>query len=82
MQKLRRLVHYGRRSEAATLLEETLRTNPSHSRAREELSRYLTNRPFTFEEAEHEELKKILTRLFFIQKTVWIIQHITRLFRI
>lgn len=61
MQKLRRLVHYGRRSEAATLLEETLRTNPSHSRAREELSRYLTNRPFTFEEAEHEELKKILT---------------------
>ena len=61
MQKLRRLVHYGKRSEAAALLEETLRSNPSHARAREELSRYLTNRLFTFEEAEHEELQKILT---------------------
>ncbi len=61
MQKLRRLVHYGKRTEAAALLEETLRSNPSHTRAREELSRYLTNRPFTFEVAEHEELQKILT---------------------
>ncbi|MBR5878608.1 MAG: hypothetical protein IKY91_03585, partial [Akkermansia sp.] len=61
MQKLRRLVHYGKRTEAAALLEETLRSNPSHTRAREELSRYLTNRPFTFEVTEHEELQKILT---------------------
>lgn len=60
MQKLRRLARNGRRSEAATLLEETLRENPAHSRAREELSRYLTNRPFSFEEAEYEELQKLL----------------------
>lgn len=61
MQKLRRLAHNGKRSEAAALLEDTLRSNPSHPKAREELSRYLTNRPFTFEETGYEELQKILS---------------------
>lgn len=60
MLKLRRLAHSGKRSDAATLLEETLRENPAHARAREELSRFLTNRPFTFEENEYEELRKML----------------------
>lgn len=60
LNKLRRLARNGRRSEAAAWLEDTLRENPAHAKAREELSRYLTNRPFSFEEVEYEELQKLL----------------------
>ncbi|MBR3903768.1 MAG: hypothetical protein IKJ29_08935 [Akkermansia sp.] len=61
MQKLRTLARSGRRSEAAELLSETLRQNPGHAKAREELSRHLTGRPFTFEEKDYEELQKIIS---------------------
>ena len=61
LHKLRQLSSNGRRAEALQLLQETLRQNPNHSRAREELTRHLTGRPYTFEEKASDELQEILT---------------------
>lgn len=60
LHKLRQLSSNGRRAEALQLLQETLRQNPNHSRAREELTRHLTGRPYTFEEKASDELQEIL----------------------
>ena len=60
LQKLRRLARSGQRFEAASLLEQTIQVNPKHTKAREELARYLTGKPFSFEEAEYKELQSIL----------------------
>lgn len=61
LQKLRQLASRGRRTAAGELLEETLRLNPNHTKAREEYSRYLTNKPFTFEVKDYEELQSIIS---------------------
>ena len=61
LKKTRRLARAGRRREAADTLEQALRDNPRNARAREELSRYLTNRPFSFEEADYKELQGIIS---------------------
>lgn len=61
MQKLRRLARAGRRREAVEVLEQALRDNPSHAKVREELTRYVTGKPFSFEETDFSELKEILT---------------------
>ncbi len=60
LHKLRQLSSSGRRTEALQLLQETLRQNPNHSRAREELTRHLTGKPYTFEEKASDELQEIL----------------------
>lgn len=61
LQKLRQLASSGRRAAAGELLEETLRLNPNHTKAREEYSRFLTNQPFTFEVKDYEELQSIIS---------------------
>ena len=61
LQKLRQLASSGRRAAAGELLEETLRLNPNHTKAREEYSRYLTNQPFSFEVKDYEELQSIIS---------------------
>lgn len=62
LHQLRQLSRSGRRAEALQLLQETLRQTPAHSRAREELTRHLTGRPYTFEEKASNELQEILAR--------------------
>ena len=54
LQKLRRLARAGRRQEAADMLEQAILTNPKHAKARDELARYLTGKPFSFEETEYK----------------------------
>lgn len=61
LKKTRRLARAGRRREAADILEQALRDNPRHMKAKEELSRYLTGKPFTFEEADYKELQTLIT---------------------
>lgn len=61
LQKVRQLVRKGKRAEAVELLEETLRQNPNHAKARKEYNLHLTNQPFTFEVKEYEELQKIIS---------------------
>ena len=60
LKKTRQLARAGRRQEAANILEQALRDNPQNIKAREELSRYLTNQPFTFEETDYKELQTII----------------------
>lgn len=60
LQKFRRLVRAGKRREAIEFLEETIRENPDNAKAKDELSRHLTNRPFSFEEADIKELQQII----------------------
>ncbi len=60
LQKLRRLARAGRRQEAADMLEQAIVTNPKHAKARDELARYLTGKPFSFEETEYKELQTII----------------------
>lgn len=60
LQKLRQLARAGKRREAADLLEQVIHGKPDHARARDELSRYLTGKPFSFEEADIRELKGII----------------------
>lgn len=57
LQKLRQLARAGRRREAAGILEEAIRHNPQHAKARDELSRYLRGKPFSFEEKDYAELQ-------------------------
>ncbi len=61
LQKLRQLVRSGQRGEVLQLLQETLREQPNNARAREELSRHLTGRPYTFEEKAYTELQELLS---------------------
>ncbi len=61
IQKVRQLARSGRRAAAGELLEDTLRQNPNHSKAQEEYRRFLTDRPFTFEERDYEELQSIIS---------------------
>lgn len=61
LQKLRQLIRSGQRGEAMQLLQETLRKQPDNARAREELSRHLTGRPYTFEEKAYAELQEMLS---------------------
>lgn len=61
MQKLRQLARAGRRTEAVNYLEEVLRESPNHEAARRELSRHLTGRPFSFEEADYDEIQSIIS---------------------
>ena len=60
LQKLRRLARSGRRREAVAMLEQAIQLNPKHTKARDELARYLTGKPFSFEEAEYNELQAII----------------------
>ncbi len=43
------------------MLEQAIQLNPKHTKARDELARYLTGKPFSFEEAEYNELQSIIT---------------------
>lgn len=61
LQKLRQLARAGRRREAAGILEDAIRQNPKHEKARDELSRYLQGKPFSFEERDYTELQAILS---------------------
>ena len=61
LQKLRQLARNGRRAEALRMLQETLRQQPNHAQAREELSRHLTGKPYTFEEKAYDELQELLS---------------------
>lgn len=61
LQKFRNLARSGQRREAVELLQSILQKNPNHTKARDELSRYLTRQPFSFEEADYAELQKILS---------------------
>ena len=61
LQKLRQLIRSGQREGALQLLQETLRKQPDNARAREELSRHLTGRPYTFEEKAYAELQEMLS---------------------
>lgn len=61
LQKVRHLVRSGHRREAAIELEAAVKQNPNHTKAREELARYLTNKPFSFEEKDYKELQGIIT---------------------
>lgn len=61
LQKLRQLARAGRRREAASILEEAIRLNPKHEKARDELSRYLRGKPFSFEERDYTELQAIIS---------------------
>ncbi len=61
LQKARRLARAGRRREAADVLTQALRDTPGNTKAREELSRYLTGKPFSFEENEYKELQDIIS---------------------
>lgn len=61
LQKLRQLARKGKRREAADLLERTVIDKPNHAKARDELSRYLTGKPFSFEETDYLELQRILS---------------------
>lgn len=60
LQKLRRLARSGRRREAVAMLEEAIQLNPKHTKARDELARHLTGKPFSFEETEYNELQAII----------------------
>lgn len=60
LQKFRRLSRAGKRREAVEVLEEALRVNPNNKKARDELSRHLTGRPFSFEEVDFKELQAII----------------------
>lgn len=60
LQKLRRLARSGRRSEAVAMLKQVIQSNPKHTKAREELARFLTGKPFSFEEKEYQELQSII----------------------
>lgn len=61
LQKARRLVRAGRRREAADVLTEALRLAPGNAKVKAELSRYLTGKPFTFEESDYKELQGIIS---------------------
>lgn len=61
LQKVRHLAHSGLRREAALELEAAIKLNPNHTKAREELARYLTNKPFSFEEKDYKELQGLIT---------------------
>lgn len=61
LKKTRRLAHAGRRKEAADILEQALRENPKNLKAKDELSRYLTGMPFSFEDADYKELQTIIS---------------------
>ena len=61
LQKVRLLVRSGHRREAAAELESAIKLNPNHAKARDELARYLTNKPFSFEEKDYKELQKHIT---------------------
>ena len=60
LQKVRLLVRSGHRREAAAELESAIKLNPNHAKARDELARYLTNKPFSFEEKDYKELQKLI----------------------
>lgn len=61
LQKLRRLARAGKRREAVEMLEQAIQNNPNHMKAREELSRHLTGKPFSFEEADYNEVLSIIS---------------------
>lgn len=61
LQKLRRMARAGHRREAVAMLEEAVQANPSYTKAREELARYLTGKPFSFEETDYKELQSIIS---------------------
>ena len=61
LQKARRLARSGRRREAAHVLEQALRDTPGNAKVKDELSRYLTGKPFTFEEKDYKELQSIIS---------------------
>lgn len=60
LQKLRRLARSGKRHEGVEILEQAIQANPQHTKARDELARFLTGKPFSFEEAELKELQIII----------------------
>ena len=61
LQKVRHLARNGRRQEAAEILEQLVQTEPKHTKARKELARYLTGKPFSFEELDYLELQNIIS---------------------
>ena len=61
LQKARRLARTGRRREAANVLEQALRDTPGNAKVKDELSRYLIGKPFTFEEKDYKELQSIIS---------------------
>ncbi len=61
LQKVRQLARSGKRAAAGELLETTLRQNPNHEKAREEYNRFLTDKPFSFEVKDYEELQSIIS---------------------
>lgn len=60
LQKFRALVKKGQRPAAVAVLDKILQKTPTHAKAREELARYMAGQPFSFEEAEYEELQQLL----------------------
>lgn len=61
LQQLQQLSRRGCRSEALQLLQNTLREKPNHLQAREELTRHLTGRPYSFEEKGLIALRELLS---------------------
>ena len=58
--KFRTLVNQGQRDAAVHILDKIIDQNPNHPKAREEISRYMSGLPFSFEVAVYEELLKLL----------------------
>lgn len=61
LQKVRQLARQGKRAAAGELLENALKQNPNHAKAREEYLRFANNQPFTFEEKDYAELQNMIS---------------------
>lgn len=61
LKKTRSLARAGRRREAADVLEHALKSSPDNAKYKDELSRYLMGKPFSFELTDYEELQDIIS---------------------
>ena len=60
LKKTRSLARAGRRREASNILEQAIKQSPENEKYRDELSRYLMGKPFSFELTDYKELQDII----------------------